>query len=195
MKNTNLELQKEISPLVRRASNILVNDSVSLMASVELLSLCNVNLDKAKTEKETITKPARAIIKRENERWAPIIDPLENAIVILRTKQSEYQTHAARVAREQEDKIIARVAPGKGNLSTETAIKKMEDIVRPQTEIKAQAGTVAFRDHKVLKIITLSDIPMEYFDLNESKVLNALKAGINVPGTALETVKIAVNKR
>ncbi len=195
MKDTSIELQKEIAPIVLKSRSLAIKDEKTMLESVELLSQCNVNLDRAEAEKETIITPAKAIIKRENARWAPIIDPLKESIAVLRQEQSRYQTEQSRIAKIEEDKIISRIAPGKGNLSVETALKKMEDIKAPQEKVITSSGSVKFKDHQILKIISLTEIPFEYFDLNESKVMNALKAGLNVPGVELETVKIPVNRR
>lgn len=188
-------LQKEVAPIVSKAQALVIKDEKTMEQSVELLSRCNIVLDKAKAEKEMITKPAREIIKRENERWAPVIDPAEEVVKIVRLKQSEYQTMLSREAKMREEKIIERVGEGRGKLKVETAIRKMEDIKKPDEKVVASSGSVKFRDHTVLKVVTLSDVPFEYFDLNEKKVIDALKAGIEVPGAVLEVIKIPINRR
>ncbi len=194
-KDTSLELQKEIAPIVSHAKSLVIKDEKTMLESVELLSQCNINLDRAEAEKETIITPAKAIIKRETARWAPVIDPLKEAVQIIRTEQSRYQTEASRIAKIEQDLVIARIGQGKGKLKVETALKKMEDIKSPEDKVTSTSGSVKFRDHPILKIKKLSDIPFEYFDLNESKVMNALKAGIEVPGAEIEIVKIPVNRR
>lgn len=195
MKDTSLEIKKEVEPIVAKAQQLVIKDEQTMLESAELLSQCNIAIDKAEAEKETITLPAKAIIKRENARWEPIIAPLKEAVVFLRSEQSRYQTELSRIARLEEEKIVARIAPGRGNLTVTTAIKKMADIEKPIDKVSTLSGSIKFRDHQVLKITDKSIIPTEYFDLNESKVIQALKTGIKVPGTELETVKIPINRR
>jgi len=54
---------------------------------------------------------------------------------------------------------------------------------------------VQFREKKTLKVTDITKIPHEYFDLNETRLLEALKAGTFTPGAEIEIVLIPYNLR
>ncbi len=146
-------------------------------------------------EKEKVTKPLNQALKAERARWKPLEDMYTEAIEALRTTMTIYQTELVRVQKEEQAKIAARVGEGRGHLKVETAVKKLSEVATPEKEVSTNAGLVQFREVKVLKIVDLDMISREYFDLNESRLLTDLKAGIVVPGAEIETKQVPANYR
>jgi hypothetical protein len=193
--NKAIVLQKEVSPVVERAGKLKIVDRKTMLLSVEMLSQLNKFVDMAKKEKETITKPAREIIKRENARWEGVIKPAEESISLLRAEQSRYQTETDRKVKEAEEKLMSRVKPGKGNLSPGAGIARIAELERTDEVVETDSGSIKFRDHQQLKVTDINIIPRHYFILDEARLLRDLKAGEVVIGAEIEVVKISVNNR
>lgn len=186
---------KEISPIVKDAQDIVIKTVKDMEKATEMLSQLNLKSDAISKEKKTITEPAKAIVKRENERWEPIEKPLKEGIAILREKLSDYQTAEVKRQEEEEAKIANRVGEGKGKFKSETAMRKIDEVEKPVEAVSTASGGLSFRTDKVLKVVNLDLIPREYFDLNEKRALDALKAGVSVPGAVIEKKQTPINSR
>lgn len=189
-------LQQQIVPIVKKASEIIaISTDQELKQAVTLLSELNKFNDKIIEEREKITKPLNEALKAERARWKPIELQNQEAIASIRTKMTEYQTALIKQRTETEQSITDRVAPGKGHLSLETAVKKLGAIPEVETEHSTDAGLVQFRQKQQLKVTDLEKIPKAYFDLNEAKLLKDLKEGVVVPGAEIEIIQVPVNYR
>lgn len=186
---------KEVSPLVETAQNLKIINADTMSASVELLSECNKRLDTIIEKEETITAPAKLIIKTEQARWKFAKETLKTAIDFLRGEQSRYMTQETRRAKEEEVKIAARVGEGKGHLKIETAVKQLSEIDKPEQKVITSAGSVKFREIQKLKIVDQSLIPRMFLAPDEQLITMALKNGETVAGCELETLSIPVNTR
>ena len=189
------KIEKEIIPIIDQAKNIKINSKEDMLVSVEMLSRCNKYLDALKTDKEKITKPLNEALKEVREKYKPSENVLEEAIGYLRGEQSRYQTEQVILQREEEAKIAARMKPGKGNLSVEKAVEKLENIERADTKIETESGTVKFRETQVLKIWDVLLVPREYMLPDEKLILADLKAGKSINGARLEITQIPINSR
>lgn len=186
-------IEKKVSPIVTEATSLKISDDKSMGVAVTLLSNCNKQLDKITEEKEKITKPLNEALKAERARWKPIETVLTEAVSVVRKKMSAYQTELLAKQREEQEKIAKRVE--KGTLKVETGIKKMSEVKNVDKEIATNEGLVQFREVQTLKITDEKKIPREYLVIDEKSVLEALKAGKNVPGAEVEIVQVPVNFR
>lgn len=146
------------------------------------------------TNKELLTKPANELLKEIRSRYKPFESKLESLLDILDSAMSKYQTAETKRVQEEEAKIVARVGEGKGKLQADTAIRKMDEIEKPEVRVATKSGATSFRPHQQLKIVDEKKIPMDYYDLNESRLLTALKSGSIVPGAEIEIIQIPVNR-
>jgi len=188
-------VEQEVSPLVLQARKLVIESAEDMKQSAELLSKCNKYLDGITENKELLTRPLNATLKEIRGRYRPIEDILTTAIDALRTEQGRYQTEMLRKQREEEAKIAARVKEGKGNLKLETAVRKIDELEKIEATVSTDNGTVKFREQKVLKVTDASLIPDEYWVLDEKALLEALKAGMLVPGVEIELTQIPINYR
>lgn len=186
-------IQTEISPVVAKAKAIVVKDVKSMGEASEMLSQVGKQLDKIDTEKQKVLKPLNEARMAELTRWKPVISILERAEEYLRESISTYQTNEVKRVREEEAAIAARVGEGKGKLKVETAVKKIEQIEEVETSVATEGGLTKFRETKILKITDERKIPREFLVVNEKKLLEALKAGVVVPGAELDIKLIPVN--
>jgi len=188
-------LKKKIDVLASQASSIVIINDDDLRLAVEILSQVNHYADSVKEKKELLTKPLNLALKNARAMFSPLEDVYTEATESLRNKMAQYQTKKVEERKQAEIKIASRVKEGKGGLSVETAVKKIESLKIVDKEVSTNAGLVQFRESKVLKIVDINLIPREYLVVNESQLLKALKEGKNVEGATLETVQIPVNYR
>lgn len=171
-----------------------VTSKQDMARSVELLSRCNVYLDKLVADREKLTAPLNAALKEIRARYKPTVDKLESVIAEMRKEQSAYQTALVAKQKAEEKAIADKLASGQIK-KIETALKKMDKVEKASAEVVAESGSVSFRTDKVLKVWDHTLIPLEYYDLNEQRLLKDLKAGKEVSGAGLEEVQTPVNHR
>jgi len=195
MTNQNVKIAEESQQLSTVAKSLVIDSAETMQSGTELLSQTNKMLDRIKEQKETVLKPLREAQKAENARWKPMEDELKPIVADLRKKLGDYQRIELERKEAEEAKIAARMKPGKGNLKAETAIRKMGDIDGPEEKIKTESGGLSFRKKQVVKLVDIKKIPNEYFTLDETMLLAALKDGVEVPGAELDFEMVPVNKR
>lgn len=195
MADISLVLAEEISPIVKKARALEVKDDKSMALAVDMLSTINRVLDRAKEDKEKITKPLNDTLKEVRLRYKPIEEPGTEAVSELRGKISAYQTQKKRDAEAEEAKLAARVGAGKGKLKMETAVAKMADIERPADSVSTDSGMVKFRTVTKFKVTEMRDVPLEFLEINETLVKEAMKNGVKIPGIEYFTEEIPVNSR
>lgn len=194
MSNNQLAIiQKQIVPIAERAIAMKIATTKDMVEATEILSQLNKINDKIIQEKEKVTVPLNQALKAERNRWKPAEEKYTEAIQAIRDEMENYQTELVRIEREKQQKIADRVA--RGTLKVETAIRKLDEVETPETEIATTAGLVQFAEVKVLKIVDDSLIPREYLIVDEKAILDALKAGKVVPGAELETKQQVRNYR
>lgn len=192
---TDIVLKQDAQSAFADAKSLTIKDTKSMTEGTELLSYLNKKLDAVTTEKEKVTKPLNEALKNERARWKPIETILEEAITSLRKKMSVYQTEQIRKQKEEEARIANRIGEGKGKLKLETAVKKMEEIDRPEAKIETDRGSVRFRTDKILKIVDATKIPRNFLLPDEKLILMHLKNGNAVPGCEIEEVQTPINSR
>lgn len=194
-KDKAIVIQREVAPIITEALGVEIKGKEDMKIATELLSKLNKVADKIDEEKAKVLDPLNEARKAEMARWKPLEIQYGKAIEYLRAEISAYQTAEIKRQREEEAKIAARVGEGKGKIKIETAVKKMEKIDKPDTMVTTDVGVIKFREQKVIKYIDEKIVPREYLIVDEKKVLDALKAGIVVPGCVLESVQVPVNSR
>lgn len=188
-------LKKEIASIAKLAEAFEIQSSADMVQATTILSQMNKYADSMKEKKELLTKPLNEALKNARSMFKPLEELYEDAIENLRGKMTVYQTEAMRLKKEEEQKIAMRVKAGSGNLSVETAVKKIAEIAPVEKEVSTTEGLVQFRESKILKIIDQNIIPREYLTVNETLILKDLKAGKNIAGVELDTIQVPVNYR
>jgi hypothetical protein len=185
----------EVPSLISRAIGIDVESEEDKEIATDILSQLNTWNDRVVADRETLTVPLNALLKNIRARYSPVEKMLAGAIEDVRGRLGRYQTDMMNKSRAEEAKIAARVGEGRGKLGFETASKKMEAIEKPVAKVEVDSGTLRFREDKVLKVLDKGLIPIEYYDLNHSRVLADLKAGKEVAGCVVELVQVPINNR
>lgn len=191
--NKELEIKKEVSPVVLKAQQLEITSKLDLNEGVEMLSQCNKFLDKLTEEKEKLTKPLNATLKEIRSRYKPVEEVLNEAIGTLKKKMSVYQMKVVKEQEEAEVKIATEVAEGK--LDVDMAIEKLEKIDSPDNKVNTEDGSVAFRTVKKFEIEDLSKVPIEYLEPNETMIRKAMNDGIELPGIKYYEEQNIINYR
>lgn len=188
-------IQKQLSPVAEQAKRIAITDNSSLREATALLSILNKYNDEIDNEKQKVLRPLLDATKAERARWKPIETIYSEAMEAIRSKMSLYQTQLVQGVEADKQRIASRIAPGKGNLTIDTAVKQIESLPTIEKETATKEGLVQFREKKQLKITDLSSIPDIYWHINEDLLLEDLKKGMIIPGAELEIIQVPVNYR
>lgn len=188
-------LKKKITTIAERINEFQIKSETTMKEAVIILSQMNKYADSVKEKKELLTKPLNEALKNARKMFAPLEEVYEGAIEMLRSKMTVYQTAEVARKREEEQKIAARVAPGKGNLSLETAAKKMAEIALVEKEVATDAGLVQFREVKRFEVMEIGKVPFTHLIVDEKAVTKSMKEGIEIPGIRYYTEQIPINYR
>lgn len=194
-KNEVALIESQVSPLVAKAVSIIINDGESMKEAVEFLSMLNTRLERVVAEREKVTKPLNEALKAERARWKPLEVSLGSAIALVRAGISKYQTQAVRIAKEAQEKVIARVGDGKGKFTLNTAVRKLREIDTPEAKIQTEAGDVRFRIVKKFEVMDITLLPSTYLLPNEPMIRKAMGEGIEVSGVRYYEEQQVVNTR
>ena len=175
---------------LQKAKSLTITSSEDMHAASELRSNIKQAIKEITEDKERLTKPINQALKDIRERYKPRETELNDALERINEEMSRYQTETARKAEEEAAKIASRIAPGKGNLTLGTAIKKLAEVERPE-----ELALTKFRNKPVLKITDETKIPRHYLKVDEDKLFEDLKKGVTVYGAEIEIIQIPVNSR
>ena len=193
-KTLDIIVQKEVSVIVKQAEALIVSDSESLKEATTMLSKANQIVDKVTEEKEKVTKPLNEALKAERGRWKPIEAMYEEAIGLIRSKMTKYQTDLITEQRIAEKKITDALASGKIK-KVETAIRKLEAVPEVNKEVATDAGLVQFVETKKFEVMDISLVPTEYLVPNEAMIRQAMKDGKELKGVRYYTEMVPRNYR
>lgn len=195
-KEKEIEIAKPVQAIVNKVeTKYIIESAKDMEVASEYRVKLKAELKAITAHKETKTKPMLAALAAVRGDYRPFETKLESSLTIIDRAMSAYQTAEMRRVQEEEAKIAARVGDGKGKYQTDTAVRKMEEIEKPETRVATKSGATSFRPHQQLKITNKQAIPDQFWILDESAVLAALKQGVNIPGAEIEVVQIPVNAR
>lgn len=197
-------IQKEASPIIKRLQSIDIVDEKTKGEAATQLNELKAFQDRVVAYKEKKTKPLNALLKIVRDETRDLEANLKTAIDSTRSKLGAYQTEQKRIADKKAEDIAARVGEGKGHFTTETAVRKIDELEKPSGTVSAGAGEVKFRTVKKLKItdtvklyqaIYASGDLVTYLNFNEIMIFAALKGGVVLEGAEIEEVQEAASYR
>lgn len=186
-------VEKKLTPMIQQSKKLSIGSAKDMVTATEMVSEFKIQLKLVTDRMETLTKPAKEVVKAAEAIWKPFIVQAKEAIENIRNKQSEYQTEQVRITREKEAKIASNIKPGKGHLSFEVGVQKMQEIERPEESIHTDLGSTGFREEPQFEIENLAQLPIEYHLADEVKVRAAMKRGEKLPGVRYFTKQVPVN--
>ena len=172
-----------------------IENADDMSEAVRVLSILNKKADALEADKQELTKPINDVLKRIRAKYKPFEEKLEDAIGLIRTKMSKYQTTQKKLAEAKEDKIISRIGEGKGKLKPETAMAKLEDVAKPENKVSTDEGMVKFKTVKKFIVVDVTKLPKEFILPNEVAIRKAMNEGKELAGVEYSTEEVPVNSR
>jgi hypothetical protein len=188
-------LEKQVLPLVAQAQAQQITSREDMKTATTVLSELGRYYDTVVAKREEITTPMNLALKNARAMFDPIEKPAKAAMQTLRTRMAEYQTAQTEAAEQAAEKLAARIQPGKGHLTMETAMRKADAIAKPDEVISTESGQLKFRKQPTLEITDLDLIPAEYWLVDEAKLFQALKDGNEVLGAKIGYKMVPINTR
>ena len=188
-------LDKEISPVVKKATSIEIRNPSDMKKATEMLSQINKYADEVEEKKKSVTDPLNAALKAARGLFKPLEEKLEEAIGSIRSSMTSYQTEQRRLEKIEEDKIASRVGEGKGKLKVETAVKKIDEIKKADQNVSAESGSVKFKTVKKFEVMDVTMLPHDYILANETLIRKAMNEGNELPGVRYYTEEVPFNSR
>lgn len=178
--------------LINKASTLIVNSSESMIQAATVLGKVKELIKKTKAEEEILeSQLAKLELTKHYEAAREFRLKAEKASKFISAQVNTYQTLEAKKTAEAERKLIGRVE--KGTMKLDTAVRKIDEIVKPIESLTTADGSINFRTIPKLDITDVALIPREYLVVNETKLFADLKAGKTVAGAQIIQVKSISN--
>lgn len=194
-KQITIKIEQRVKPIVLKAQSLTIKDEATLAQATELLSQTNVILDEVTEQRKADLEPYEVPAKEIKAQYDPTIKTLKQLVETLRINIGEFQTKMVNLRTEKELAITDRIGAGKGKLTLETAVKKLDQLDVPVEKVTTTTGSLTFRPKNTLKIVNPDLIPREYLLPDEARILKALEAGVEVAGCTIEIVQVPYNAR
>lgn len=184
-------IEQSSGPLVKQANAIVIASEKDLVRATEVLSKLNIFNDQVIAYKEKKTKPLNALLKIIRDETRAAENELKEAISIVRDKLSEYQTA---LVEAQEKKELESADKGGSVQEQMNAVEAAGgDLIHGKVESKS--GSLSFQAKQVVEIIDFKLIPFEYWLPNTEAMLKDMQEGKTVPGAAIKTIQVPINRR
>lgn len=192
-------------PVTNEEQNELA--SISLLEGQKLLKTIDVR-------RRFFTDPHNLFVKAINNFFGESSEPLERAVLGLRSRMGVYFQKAEQEARakqaailkkqaEEEEAIRNRQESGKLKESTaeakigasnEAAAQQLAEIEKPKEVVRTEGGSVSFRVVKKVRVTDVTKLPREFLVPDLKFIEAALKSGRDVPGAELYEEKTPVSR-
>lgn len=179
-----VKIEKSLSKDFATATDFVCKTKADFEAGGRLLKTFKQAEKVAKEKKDKALKPSLETTKQIREYFRPLENNLMACIRSVKDAMDEWY-------REEERKQEER----KAKLLNDARISRPETLERKLDEIAASAAVGHVRKQRVVRVYDITAVPREYFDLNETRVKQALLEGKDVPGARLENEKRIVASR
>lgn len=178
----------ELDTLRNGAVDLAIIDEASLKQASSMRTALKDLLKQVTDYKETKTRPLNEALKIIRAETKPLESAIDDALSSINRKMTVYQNEQVRIADEKASKIAQRVAPGKGNLSPETAVRRIDSLAVPK-----QVGSVKFNTVRKFEVMDVTLLPHEYILPNETAIRTAMRNNIQLPGVRYYEEKVPVS--
>jgi hypothetical protein len=181
-------VRQQTTKIYNVANDLVIATDDDLTKATDALATVK-NLGKMiKVRKEEITKPLSEALSSARDLFKPIETSHAEAERIIKGKMLAYQAQQEKARAEATAKIAAKVEAG--TIKPETAIKKMEALVEVKTSSQGRVGAFATRIVRKYRITDASKLPRQFLMPDMSKITEALKSGVVVPGAEIYEEKV-----
>lgn len=183
------------SSLLTKARTFVIASAKNLVEASEIRIQIKAEAGFIKTNKEKMMRPLLDAVEVERGRWRKRETEIKEALDHLDRSMIDYQTEAKREADEKAEKIAARVGPGRGKLSAETALAQLDEINTPEKVIESDNGATGFRTYQMFAVEDITKLPAEYLLPNDQAIRKAMENSVKLPGVRYYTEERPVNRR
>lgn len=195
IQKTQISKTAKIPSIDFKKFDIAIFDSTTLQTASTYLIQAKKLLKSSKEDMDRLIDPLKESIANIKEKYAPTQDALKQVIDDLTQKTTAYQTNLVNAQREAESAITARIAPGKGNLTLETAVKKLEALPQVDKNLTTETGSMTFVEHQMCELEDITKLPLQYHLADMVQIRAQMKAGNKLPGVRYWTEQRPRNTR
>jgi len=170
------------------AESRVIKTIEDLRPATDDLSLI-AHIKKAMEEKrKEYVKPLQDHVKTVNDSFKALMDPVEQADRITRTKILNFQKEQERIRREQEEinRLREEAAQKQKELTGEiTEVEMVEVVPEAPKRISTDVGIAGQRENWKWEVIDINLVPREYLMINAgilTPVVKASKGKLTIPG-------------
>lgn len=182
-------LYKSVSVITNQALSLTIKGAGDMTQASAMRESLKKKLKEITAKKDEVLQPLLEATKAERSRWKPAEDKINQAIEQIDGAMSKYQTAQRKIELAKEEAIANRIGEGKGKLSAEKAVAKLDDMKRVDNKVSSDAGATAFVTVPKFKLVDLSKVPVQYHLLDEVAIRKLMIAGVKVEGIEYYTVE------
>jgi len=178
-----VDLKGRLGEIVLIANNLVVKDEVSFKKITALYSESKDWEKQIEFIRKQANQPDQERINARNDKAKELLTPLKQIQEIAKKKTAGYQEMLEEVKRQEEAKIKEAVD-----------LLGLEDMpyLPPMIQTQRSASAVAYtKQVKRFKVEDLSKVPLQFLQLNEEAVEQAIKLGqTEIPGVLIWEEKV-----
>jgi aspartate-semialdehyde dehydrogenase len=177
------KIQSAYNDRLTRALTYKAVDEATFEKGGELLKIFSEAAKKAKEEKQKTLGPAELTVTRIKEQWKPFEDGLKQCVAHIKGQMDSWFKAEQKRAEEERERILND--------------KRIKNEATLQTKLQSVTPVSVGNTRRVLVLVVddVNLIPREYMVVDEVKLKEALRNGIQVPGARLESEKRIVTAR
>jgi Na+/phosphate symporter len=175
--------------------SLKVTDQPTLQEASTYLVGAKKELKALKADMDTLLDPIEETIDGIKAKYAPRLDALKAVVEALTTQTVTYQTRITNERLAAEQAIADRIKEGKGNLSIESATKRIENLDVVEKKVETEAGGMQFVAYPMCDVEDITKVPMKYHEVNMVAIRAEMKAGNKLPGIKYWTEQRPKNSR
>ena len=168
------KIEKSLKKDFSTATDYTCKSKADFEAGVQLRNVFKEAEKRTKELKDKALKPSLETTKQIREYFRGLESNLMACSTSVKDAMDAWRREEERKAEEKKARVLS-----------DARISKPETLERRLDEISASAATGSTRRFRVVRVTDISLIPLEYFDLNETRLKAALMEGAEIPGAKL----------
>ncbi len=178
MTNTTQEvavIEEQITKMMDVTSSLVINNQEDYDRATEIGKKVSKLLKNIDDKEKAITKPINDSLKSIRDLFRPYKSQVETAKENIKKQMADYLRAEDEKRRIEEARIEARLE--KGTIKETTAVAKIATLELNATDTSNTTTSVL-----KVKLVDITAIPPEFLLIDEAKIKQAYRAGVQVPG-------------
>ncbi len=185
------EITKDLNSILETTNTIVLKTEEDRLKATEIIVTLKKKYDDLENDRTSIVKPINDSVKAINAKYKPFTEQIETAMTKLKRSISNFILEQERIAREKEEKELAKLAEKNAKREEQgkaPIIKTIESVARPESIMRSESGKTSTRKVWKFEIIDNLAVPLDqkYYSVDSSKIKAAVEAGErNIPGVRI----------